>query len=70
MAFDCGSSRLKRALEDVGTLLGLLQVVACATDGDLMAMLDEVLDAFLQGEELRAQLAVGSGYGHECDVVD
>ena len=47
-----------QAFQDVGALLRLLQIELRAADGDLVAMVDEVLDALLQREQLRAQLAV------------
>ena len=32
----------------MGTLLGLTQIVLRATDGHIVTMLDEILDAFLE----------------------
>ncbi len=52
-----------QSFQDVGALLSLLQVVLGATDGDVVAVLDEVLDALLQRQEARTPLDQG-------DVVD
>ena len=51
------------AFEDVRSLFGFAEVVLCATDDDIVAMLDEVADEVLEGEQLRPSL-------HEGDAVD
>ena len=52
-----------QTFEDVGTLLRLLQVKLCTTDGNIMTMLHEVLHALLQGEQARTTI-------HQGDAVD
>ena len=51
-----------QAFQDVGTLLGFLQVVLGATNGYVVAVLNEVLDTFLQREQTGTTL-------HQSDVI-
>ena len=52
-----------QALEDVGTLLSLAQVVLGAADGDIVTVLYEVLDALLEREQTGTTL-------HQRNIVD
>ena len=45
-----------QTFEDVGTLLGFLQVVLCTTDRHIVAMLNEVLDTLLECKQTRTTL--------------
>ena len=58
-----------QSFEDMGTLLSFLQVVLGATDGHLMAVLNEVADAFTQAEQLRTHLTMSTRDGHQSDIV-
>ena len=49
-----------QTLQDMGTLAGLAQVVLGAADGDIMAVLDEVLDALLEREQTGTSLDQGN----------
>ena len=49
-----------QTLQDMGTLAGLAQVVLGAADGDIMAVLDEVLDALLEREQTGTALDQGN----------
>ena len=51
------------SLENVGTFLGLLQVVARTTDGDVVAVLNEIVHALLEREQ------TGTAF-YKGDVID
>ena len=52
-----------QALEDVGTLLSLAQIVLGTTDGNIVAMLNEVLDTLLERKQAGTTL-------NQSDVID
>ena len=52
-----------QAFEDMGPLLSLTQIVLGATDGHIMTMLHEILDALLQVQQTGTTL-------HKCDIID
>ena len=52
-----------QALEDVGTLLCLAQIVLGATDGYVVTMLNEVLDTLLERKQAWATL-------YQSDVIN
>ncbi len=58
-----------QALQDVGTLLRLLQVELRATDSHLMTVFDEIADAFTQRKKLRTHFSMSAGNGHQGDIV-
>ena len=51
-----------QTFQDVGTLLCFSQIVLGATDGHIMTMLNEILDALLEGQQAGTSL-------HQCDVI-
>ena len=53
------------SLKDVGTLLGLLQVIARAADDHLMAVLHEIVDDVAQGEQTGSSLHQGNAVDTE-----